>query len=59
MRGFFALHGGKGSHGISLRELAKMVEKAQRQGLDLDKTRVCSHPDRDKGLVDLYLIEGE
>lgn len=50
--------GGHGTLGMSLRELVDMVAQAKELGYDLDKTRVCSARQRDKGLIDIFFVEG-
>lgn len=49
--------GGHGEKGMTLRELEQMIAHAKELEYDLDKTRVCSSRQRDKGLIDVYFIE--
>lgn len=51
--------GGHGALGMTLRELEDMVAQANELGYDKDKTRVCTALQRDKGLIDVFFVEGE
>lgn len=50
--------GGHGTLGMTLRELEDMVAQANELGYDKDKTRVCTSLQRDKGLIDVFFVEG-
>jgi hypothetical protein len=49
--------GGHATKGMTLRELEDMVAQANELGFDKDKTRVCTHLQRPKGLIDVYFVE--
>lgn len=52
------MRGGHGTLGMTLTELEQMLAHAKELEYDFDKTRVCTNLQRDKGLVDVFFVEG-
>jgi hypothetical protein len=52
------MRGGHGTLGLTLTELEQMLAHAKELEYDFDKTRVCTSIQRDKGLIDVYFVEG-
>lgn len=50
--------GSKGSAGMSLREVKRLVDQAVAEGMDLDETRLCTNVRRGwKGVPQVWLVD--